>query len=408
MPIYRYTAFNRRGKEEKGIIDAANPAAARKILKLKGLFVKQIEQDREKKERELFPFLTKLIYRVPRRDVALFARQLGTLLEAGLPVDRSLANIIDTTENEPLKKAMIEIRADVIEGEPLSEALRKHGEIFPPLYHNLVSVGEKTGTYEQSMLRLADLEEANLQLRNKVTTALFYPIIMLTLLGSIIIFLLAVVFPQIQAMFVQMNVELPLITRMVIGASNIMTSWLVLIPIAIFGFGYYGFVRWKATPAGRLRYEGILLRIPFVGGLIRKVILTRFSRNLGVMLKSRVPLITALQVVSRVVDHAIFENELNQGIEKIKEGSSLTDSIRDSTIVTAMLLGMLSAGESSDRVPEMVERIADVLDDDLDATIQKLSTLLEPFMMVVMGGVIVVMMVSIMLPMYNLTQQMQF
>ena len=408
MPIYRYTAFNRKGKEEKGIIDAGNPTAARKVLKLKGLYVKKIEQDREKKERELFPFLTQLIYRVPRRDVAIFVRQLGTLLEAGLPVDRSLANIIETTENEPLKKAMIEIRADVIEGETLSDALKKHGAIFPPLYHNLVSVGEKTGTYEQSLLRLADLEDANLSLKNKVTTALFYPIIMLMLLGAIIVFLLAVVFPQIQAMFIQMNVELPLITRIVIGASNVMTSWMIMIPVILGALGYYGFIRWKATPQGRVNYEAFLQKIPFVGGVIRKVILARFTRNLGVMLQSRVPLIVSMQVVSKVVDHAIFESEVTQAIDRIKEGSSLTDALRDSTIVTQMLLGMLSAGESSDRVPEMVERIADVLDDDLDATVQKLSTLLEPFMMVVMGGVIVVMMVSILLPMYNLTQQMQF
>lgn len=408
MPIYRYTAFNKRGKEEKGIIDAGTPAQARKVLKLKGLYVKKLEQDREKKERELFPFLAKIIYRVPRRDVAVFVRQLGTLLEAGLPVDRSLANIIETTENEPLKKAMIQIRADVVEGETLSEALAKHPAIFPQLYHNLVSVGEKTGTYEQSLLRLADLEDANLALKNKVTTALFYPVIMLMLLGAIIVFLLAVVFPQIQSMFVQMNVELPLITRIVIGASNLMTSWMVLLPIVLFGGGYYAFARWKETPQGRTSWESFLLKLPFIGGMIRKVILARFSRNLGVMLQSRVPLIVSLQIVSKVVDHAIFESEVNVAIGKIKEGSSITDSLRDSTIVSPMLMGMLSAGEASDRVPEMIDRIADVLDDDLDATIQKLSTLLEPFMMVVMGGVIVVMMVSIMLPMYNLTQQMQF
>ncbi len=408
MPIYRYNAFNRKGKEEKGIVDASTPAAARRVLRGKGLYVKVLEEDQEKKDRELFPFLTKLLYRVPRREVGLFARQLGTLLNAGLPLDRSLTNIIDQTENEYLKKALIQIKSDVVEGEKLSEALKKHPAIFPPLYHNLISVGERTGAYEESLLRLADLEEANEQLRMKVTTALFYPIIMLTLLGAILVFLLAVVFPQIQQLFVQMNAELPLITRVVLSASNLLTTpWKIVSVLGVVGGGAYFFQRWKATPEGAVAYERFMLRVPVVGTLMRKVILARFSRNLGVMLENRVPLVTALQVVSKVVDHHIFEEEVNTAIARIKEGSKLSEGFGDSTIVTHMLMGMLAAGEMSDTVPEMVNRIADVLDQEVDASVQKMSTLLEPAMIILMGGAIVVIMSAILLPMYNLTKQLK-
>jgi general secretion pathway protein F len=183
MPVYKYIAIDRKGKQTKGILDAPSATQARRILRQQNLYVKTLEEDIEKRERELFPILTKFLYRVPRKDVALFARELGTLLDAGLPLDKSLTNIIEQTENLYLKKALIEIKSDVLEGESLSKAISKHPAIFPDVYANLIQVGEQTGTYERALIRLADLEEANLRLRNKVITALFYPLIMLFFFG---------------------------------------------------------------------------------------------------------------------------------------------------------------------------------------------------------------------------------
>lgn len=407
MPIYRYTALNRKGKEEKGIIDAPNPVQARKNLKQRGVYVRTLSQDTEKKERELFPFLTKMLYRVPRRDVALFARQLGTLLGAGLPLDRSLANIIDQTENEYLKKAIIETRAGVIEGSTLSEAMRKHPDIFPAVYHNLVSVGEKTGAYDRALLRLADLEDSNLALRTKITTAFMYPGVMIFLLGGIVVFLLKAVFPVMQRLFTQLDAELPLVTRVFIGVSKMLSFPWVLIPVAVLAIGGYAFYRWKNTPAGRRRWETIRMSPPVIGPLYKKALLARFSRNLGVMLENRVPLITALSVVSEVVDSTIFREDIQNAIGKIKEGGKISDSLRESQIVNQMTLGMLAAGEISDSVPEMVSKIADVMDGDVDAAVQRLATLLEPLMMILMGGTILAVMVAMLLPMYNLTRQIQ-
>jgi len=405
MQIYKYTAFNRKGKEEKGIVDAQNPAQARRVLKQKSLYIKALGEDTEKKDRELFPFLAKMLYRVPRRDVGFFARQLGTLLDAGLPLDKSLANIIEQTENQYLKKALIEVRSSVIEGAKLSESMEKHAAIFPPLYHHLVSVGERTGTYEQSLIRLAELEEANQVMKNKVTAALFYPVIMVFFLGAIMVFLLAVVMPQIQEMFVQMNAELPLITRIVLGISDVFSSFKILLPIGVIVGGTIGFRKWKSTPAGRMSWERLLLKMPVVGNLIQKVLLARFARNLGVMLSSRVPLLSALTVVGKVVDNVVFETDIQTAIDRLKEGTRITDAFRDSQIMNLMILGMLSAGEAYDRIPEMVLKIADVLEDDVDAAMQKMSSLLEPLMIVSLGFVIIIIMAAILLPMYNLTQQ---
>ncbi|MCB1139618.1 MAG: type II secretion system F family protein [Leptospiraceae bacterium] len=408
MPIYRYTALNKKGKEEKGILDAGSAVLARKMLRAKGLFVRNLVQDQEKRERELLPFLSKLVYRVPRRDVALFARQLGTLLDAGLPLDRSLNNIIDQTENEFLKKALIATRADVVEGDSLSTALSRHPAIFPQIYSNLISVGEKTGTYEKALLRLADLEEANLNMKSKVQAALFYPIIMLALLGAIMVFLMGVVVPQIERLFDEMDMELPFITEAVLAFSNMMSSAWILVPITLMSGITIAINRYYATPEGRRRIEELLLRIPLVGGLLQKSILARFSRNLGVMLENRVPLITSLQVVSKVVNHSIFNSEIDRAIDKIKEGSRITDAFRDSVIMNQMILGMLSAGEASDNIPGMVNKIADILEEDVNSAIQKFSTLLEPMMIILMGGLIALIMMAILLPISDLQKNMQF
>ncbi len=407
MPVYKYIAIDKKGKEVKGILDSTTITQARRILRQQNLFVKTIEEDIEKRERELFPFLSKLIYRISRKEVALFARELGTLLDAGIPLDRSLQNIIEQTENIYLKKALIEIKSDILEGNSLSKALRKHPQIFPEIYPNLIEVGEQTGTYERSLLRLADLEESNLKLKNKVITALFYPMIMLFFLGGIMIFLLSVVIPQIQEMFIQLNVELPLITKIVIGISNLFVSWKLIIIIPIFIAFYYYFSKWYNTEKGRIQLETFILKIPLLGSLLKKVVLARFSRNLGVMLENKVNLISALQIVSKIVDHKIFEKEIIKAIDKIKEGSKISEAFMDSVILTYMVKGMLSAGESSDSLATMVLKIADILDDEVDSTIQRFSTLIEPAMIVLMGGMIAIIMSAILLPIYNLTRYIQ-
>lgn len=408
MPVFRYQAVNRTGKSEKGIIDATTAAAARKALRAKGLIVRDIKQDEEKRDREMLPFLAKILYRVPRKDVALFARQLGTLLDAGIPLDRSLQNIVEQTENPYLKKALIQVRSDIVEGEALSTALGKHAAIFPDLYGNLVRVGEQTGTYEKSLLRLADLEEANLRMQNRVVTAMFYPVIMMMFLGVVMVFLLSFVIPQIQELFTQLNAELPLLTRLVIGVSDFITSAYVLILIVAIAGGIYGFRRWLATPEGRTRFEETVLRVPVLGGLVQKVILARFSRNLGVMLESRVSLIVALQVTQRIVNHSIFGREIGVAIDRIREGTGITEAFAGSVIMTHLVRGMLSAGEATDRVAPMVVKIAEILEDEVDANVQRFSSMLEPAMIIFMGAMITLIMAAILLPMYSLTRQLQY
>ncbi len=405
MAIYSYIAIQQDGKEKKGIIDATSIAAARGIIRRQKLFVKSLKEDKEKRERVLFPYLASLLYRVPRRSIALFVRRLGILIEAGLPLDRSLTNILQQTENDHLKKALTEIRNDVIEGALLSDALEKHPTLFPPIYYHLISIGEKTGTYEKALINLADLEDANERMRSKIISAAIYPSLMLFLLGGILSFLLTVVFPQIKQLFAELNAELPLITRFVIGLSDIISSvWLLVIILTTGLIGYY-FHRWKSRLPGKEKWENFILKLPVLGTLKRKILMSRFSRNLSTLLANRVPLVLALQIVAKLVNHHIFTKEINNSITLIQEGDKMSGAFKNSKILNLMVLGMLSAGESSDSVPQMVTKVAEVMENDVENSIERASSLLEPAMIVVMGAMIVIIMSAILLPMYDLTNQ---
>jgi general secretion pathway protein F len=406
MPLFTYVAFNRKGKEEKGIVDANNIQAARTKLKTKGLYVRSIAEDREKEERDLFPFLTKLLYRIPRKEVGLFSKMLGTLLGAGIPLDRCLMSIIDQVENVYLKKVIIEMRADITEGLSLSESMRKHPTVFPDQYPSLIAVGESTGNYEDTLHRLAELEEKSAELKSKVQVAMIYPVIMGALSLAVSVFLLIVVIPQIEQLFASFNATLPLITRIVIGLSYFLTNYWWLIIISIVG-GSLGFAKWKATENGIRVWDRFLLKVPVIGSLLKKVLVSNFARNLSILLMNRVPLITSLNIVSDVVNHTVFREEISQAIVKIKEGGKLSDSLQGSQILSQMVLGMLNAGEASDKVPEMMTKLSEIYESEVDTAIKSLTQSLEPIMILVMGGIIFTIMAAIMTPMYKLTQEIQ-
>lgn len=406
MPLYTYVAFNKKGKEEKNIIDAPSLQAARNKLKLKGLYVRSISEDREKEERELFPFLSKMLYRIPRKEVGLFSKQLGTLLGAGIPLDKCLLSIIDQVENIYLKKVLIEMRADVTEGTSLSESMKKHPTVFPDQYPSLLAVGESTGNYEDTLHRLAELEEKSAELKNKVQVAMIYPMIMGLLSLGVSIFLLVVVIPQIEQLFASFDAKLPLLTRGVIFLSYVLTNYWIFILGAIVA-AFLAFAKWKSSEEGKKIWDRFLLKVPVIGGLLRKILVSSFARNLSILLMNRVPLISSLNIVADVVGHTVFREEIAQAVIKIKEGGKLSDSLYGSQVLPQMVLGMLSAGEASDRVPEMMNKLSEIYESEVDTSIKSLTQALEPMMIIVMGGIIFTIMAAIMTPMYKLTQEIQ-
>ncbi len=406
MALFTYIAFNKTGKEVKDIIEANNLQAARNKLKAKGLYVRVIKEDAEKKEREIFPFLAKLLYRIPRKEVGLFVRQLGTLLGAGIPLDRSLNNISEQIENRNFKKVIMDIRAGITEGQSLSQSMARYPEVFPDQYSSLISVGEKTGEYENTLIRLADLEEAANDLKSRVQVAMIYPLIMGMVSLFVAVFLLVVVIPQIQELFSQFEAELPRITRIVIGFSKAIINfwWLMIGGTVLF---FYVFNRWKTSEEGKKKWDKFFLKVPVFGTLTKKVLISTFARNLSVLLINRVPLIVSLSIVSRIVGNYIFQVEIQTAIDKIKEGGKLSDSLQGSVILTPMVLGMVSAGEASDTVPQMMDKLSDIFDKEVDNAIKSMTQSLEPIMIIVMGALIFTIMAAIMTPMYKLTQEIQ-
>jgi type II secretory pathway component PulF len=338
--------------------------------------------------------------------VGLFSKMLGTLLGAGIPLDRCLMSIIDQVENVYLKKVIIEMRADITEGLSLSESMKKHPTVFPDQYPSLIAVGESTGNYEDTLHRLAELEEKSAELKSKVQVAMIYPVIMGALSLAVSVFLLIVVIPQIEQLFASFNATLPLITRIVIGLSYFLTNYWWLIIISLIG-GSLGFAKWKATENGIKVWDRFLLKVPVIGSLLKKVLVSNFARNLSILLMNRVPLIVSLNIVSDVVNHTVFREEITAAIIKIKEGGKLSDSLQGSQILSQMVLGMLNAGEASDKVPEMMTKLSEIYESEVDTAIKSLTQSLEPIMILVMGGIIFTIMAAIMTPMYKLTQEIQ-
>jgi len=403
MPHYQYTAFTTQGQKVTGVLEALSPQAATQKLKGQNLYVREIRADAAKRDRELFPFLSNLLYRIKRKDAGLFARQLGTLLGAGIALNEALSDISEQTENVHLRKIIQEMKQQVIEGKSLSLAMSQHANVFPPVYESMVKVGEATGNYEPTLKRLADLEERNEELKARAVTAMIYPAFMLVISVGVIFFLMTSVVPQLSDLFSGFKAELPLITRIVIGLSKFFSSFWYVFILVVAG-GIYAFVRYRSTNEGRHKTDRMIMRIPFFGNLLKRIQVGLFCRNLGILVESQVPLLDALKIVSGTVTNSIFIDELNHAQQQIKEGSSLKDSMKNSEILPQMARGMIAAGESTDRLAELLIKAAEIMESEVDSAVRRMTQSIEPVMIVVLGGIVGAIMAAVMLPMYKMTE----
>ncbi|MBV6493112.1 MAG: putative type II secretion system protein F [Turneriella sp.] len=403
MPHYQYTAFNQKGQKVTDVIEAISAQAATQKLKALNLYVREIRADSTKRDRELFPFLSNLLYRIKRKDTGIFSRQLGTLLGAGIPLNEALSDISEQTENKHLRKIIQEMKQQVTEGKSLSEAIKQYSDVFPPVYASMIRVGEATGNYEPTLKRLADLEERNEELKSRAITAMIYPAFMLAISVGVIFFLMTSVVPQLSDLFSGFKAELPLITRIVIGLSKIFSNFWHVMILSIAG-GIYAFVRYRSTPKGKRKTDTIIMRIPFFGNLLRRIQVGLFCRNLGILAENQVPLLDSLRIVAGTVTNSIFVEEINSAAEQIKEGSSLRESLRDSVMLPQMAKGMISAGESTDRLSELLIKAAEIMESEVDGAVRRMTQSLEPIMIIFLGGIVAAIMAAVMLPMYKMTE----
>ncbi|MBI4125022.1 MAG: type II secretion system inner membrane protein GspF [Deltaproteobacteria bacterium] len=407
MPVFEYAGIDRQRNKAAGIIEAESDKAARVKLRKMGVYPRILSLEGSKKRVSLKTEInfSKFTQRVKTQDVALMTRQLATLVNAGIPLVDSLTALVDQTENPKLKTILSQVREKVTEGTKLSDAMKAHPKVFSDIYMNMVNAGENSGTLDLVLSRLADFTEGQAKLRSKITGAMVYPVLMSVVGVALIIMLMVGVIPKITAIFADVEAALPIPTRILIAVSAGLTNvWVIAGLVVFFGLGFYGLKRWHQTEKGRLFFDRRALKLPLFGRLNRMVAISRFSRTLGTLLNSGVPLLVALGICRNVVSNVVIRRVIEETARNVQEGASVADPLRRSHEFPPLVTHMIAIGEKTGDLEKMLERVADTYDNQVDDTVSTLTTLLEPIMILVMAGVVAFIVMSVLLPILQLNQ----
>lgn len=416
MAVYEYKGLDKAGKNATGIVDADSPKAARLKLRKQGVFPTSVVEAKGGALRAAGKGTTsastsgglsvevdfsKYLERVSVGDIAIATRQLSALVAAGIPLVESLGAISEQVEKEKLRLVFREVKEKVNEGATLHKALEGYPNIFSNLYTNMVKAGEQAGALETVLDRLADYTESMVELRGKVVAAMTYPLIMMFVAMGVVGFLLTFVVPKITKLFDDMGADLPLITRVVVGISGFMQSywWLLTLLAAA---GYYAFRRWYATDSGRHKVDDVLLRIPVFGGMLSMVAISRFASTLATLMNAGVPLLSALGIVRNLLGNVILQDVVETAQVQVREGRALNRPLRESGRFPPMVIHMIAVGERTGDLAPMLERVSTSYESQVNRRLETLSSLLEPLMILIMGGVVFVIALSILLPMLNM------
>ncbi|MBW2638081.1 MAG: type II secretion system F family protein, partial [Deltaproteobacteria bacterium] len=361
MPVYEYSALNAKGKKLKGIIDADSIISARQKLRERSIFPTDLRETtaREREERHTKISLGRLFKKVGLREISIMTRQLATLLGAGLPLVPSLAAIVSQTVNPHLKKTMAEIKEEVNEGKSLAESISHYPGIFSAFYVSMVRAGEASGALNIVLDRLADFNERQQALRGKVRAALTYPLFMFIIGSFVMFFMVTFIVPRITGIFEEMNQTLPGITVFLISVSGFLRSfWFVLLLLiaALFAGLRYAFTK---TERGQYMWDRIRLRMPLVGPLSHKIAVARFSRTLGTLLESGVPLLSALFIVKNIVNNRLISDVIENARREVEEGQSLSGTLSKSELFPPLTIQMISVGEQSVNIEQMLYKVSD-------------------------------------------------
>lgn len=405
MPVYEYTALNDKGRKLKGIIDAQNTGAARQKLRESNIYLTDLQEasGAKKKSPPRQP-LGGLFRKVGARELTVMTRQMATLLGAGLPLVQSLTTLITQTSHPQLKTILAQIREEVNEGSSFSHTLTRYPEVFPAFYLNMVRAGEASGTLHLVLERLADFNEKQQALKGRVRAALAYPMFMFLIGSGVLFFLVTFVVPNVTRIFDEMHQTLPLITIILIGVSRFLeTFWWVIVAGLIGAFVALKYFLSK-TQKGRVLLDRILLALPVVGPINRKMAVARFSRTLGTLLESGVPLLASLEIVRNIVGNSLISDAIQQAGNDVREGQSLSAPLARSGLFPTISVEMISVGEQSGNLEPMLYRIAEAYEKEVESGITMLTSLLEPIMILVMGLAVGFIVVSILLPIFEMNQ----
>lgn len=404
MAGFRYEALAATGRVQRGVIESDNARQARAWLREQGLTPVEVEP--------ISPAAEKSAANAPRRGairrmgtgaLALITRQLSTLLGAGLTVEQTLNALIEQAETEGQRQLLAGVRSDVLAGQPLARALTNHKNIFPEVYRTLVDAGERSGKLPDVLMRLADYTEDRDVLRGKVQLAFIYPALVTLVATAVVVGLLTYVVPQVVKVFQNTNQTLPFLTRAMIWLSDALRSgWPFLAGGIVAGVLLVRSM--LRIPATRKRWQRLLLRLPIIGPLYRGMNVARLASTLAILVGSRVPLLTSLKAGSGVVTAIPMRDALEEAAQRVQEGASLSRALAASKLFPALMVHMIASGESSGRLAEMLERTATQQGRELERRIDAMVTLLEPLMILVMGGIVLLIVLAILLPIFELNQ----
>lgn len=398
MPVYTYTAADNAGRRVSGRLEAKDETAAVVQLQTQRLYPLEVRE-----AREVVRGWRLALSRIGGRELQVFTQQLATLLTSGVELDRALSIQTELTQNQALRKVITQVRESVQGGSSLAEALARHPRVFSRLYVSMVSAGEAGGVLEQILARLATFLASVQELKDYLVTSLIYPIFLAVVGTSTVTLLLIFVLPQFTTIFQAMGGTLPLPTQILMGVSGFLTEywWLVAGGLAATGLGARQFV---ATPQGRLVWDRLKLRLPLVGALLQKAEVARWARTLGTLVESGIPFFQAIRIVKETVGNLVIARAMDRVTEDVKKGAGIGAPLRESGVFPPLAIHMISVGEESGKLEEMLLHVAEAYDAEVRTGVKRLISLLEPIMIVVMGVIVGVVVVSILLAIFSINE----
>ena len=397
MPVYLWEGTTKKGEIKKGEMEAPAESAVRIQLRRQRIRPGSIK----KKPKDLFENIPFLRQRVREKDIVVFARQFATMINAGLPIIQCLELLGEEEQNKTFAKIIKSIKEDIEGGSSLSEALKKHPDVFNDLFINLVAAGEAGGILDVILNRLSAYMEKAMNLKRKVKGAMTYPISVLVIAIAVVILLLYKVVPVFDEMFSSMGSALPGPTQFLVDMSRFVQNNILYI-IGSMILVVFIFRKYYRTKGGRLRIDRAVLKLPVFGMLLKKVAVAKFSRTLSTMMSSGVPILDGLEIVSKTAGNKVVENALMNTRRSISEGKTIAEPLSESGIFPSMVVSMISVGENTGALDAMLEKIADFYDSEVDTAVDAMTALLEPIMLVFLGGVVGGMIIALYLPIFSM------
>jgi general secretion pathway protein F len=399
MPVFEYKALTSAGKTIQGLREAESPKGLRTALRRDGVFLTEVLGEKEQQAQQQREVNVKrwFLGRIGPQDLAIATRQLAVLVNAGIPLVEALGALVEQVEHERLKRVVSDVKQRVNEGASLADALAVHPRVFTTLFVNMIRAGETSGALDVVLYRLADFTESQARLRSKILGTMAYPAAMMVIGSAIMAILFTVVIPKLLRIFEDTKAVLPWNTRLLLAVSGFVSRWWWALGVLAVGAAW-GLVRWRRTPEGRARWDRAVLRLPVFGSLIRQIAIGRFSRTLSTLLKSGVPLLTAMDIVKNILGNTRLSEVVEQARDAIREGESIAAPLKRSGEFPPLVHHMVAVGERSGSLEEMLKNVADAYEDQVETTVGALTSLLEPIMIVAMGGVVAFIVFSVLMP----------